>query len=166
MKCVNCENQKELKKETRAKVKYKEGGLPNVTLAGVDVYRCDECGEEYFDYGNLDVLHQQIGEMLLSKKGLLNGKEVRFLRSQLGYSGRMFAKLIGYEPETLCRIENGTSPVIKGFDRLVRFAWATFKLPNRDYDLHDTLLDESKQTPARSIELRRTKAGWRAEAVA
>lgn len=139
MKCVMCENEKNLKKES-IKMKYKECGLDNVVLDGVDHFRCDKCGEEFFGFGDQEQLHAIIAETLIKdKKDLLSGKEIRFLRSYLGYSGAVFAKLIGYSKEALSRIENHKSTVTLTFDRLIRSMVAS-RLPNRDYNLYDMWL--------------------------
>lgn len=135
--CI-CENNKTLKKQLITR-KYVVGGLDNVTLIGVEYYRCDVCGEEFFGYGNIEQLNQVIANALLKKKGLLSGSEVRFLRKHLGYSGAMFAELIGYEKETVYRIEKGKQSFAPSFDRLVRYFVAS-KLPDRDYDLHELIL--------------------------
>lgn len=158
MKCAMCENPKSLKK-SRITVKYKDCGLDNVTLVGVRYYKCDRCGEEYFGYGNTEILHKIIAQILLIKSGFLTGKEVRFLRKQLGYSGKMFARLIGYEHETLSRIENDKNPVTPAFDRVVRFAVAE-RIHDRDYDLHDELLKGGEKF--KRIELVATNQGdWK-----
>lgn len=138
MTCSMCDNKKALKK-TRITHKYKECGLDNVTLIGVEHYRCDKCGEEYLGYGNVEKLNEVIANILIRKKDFLSGNEVRFLRKHLGYSGTMFAKLIGYDDATLTRLERESQPVTRAFDRLVRFAVAS-RLPDRNYDLHDQIL--------------------------
>ena len=138
MICSMCENKKPLKK-TRITHKYKESGLHHVVLIGVEHYRCNDCGEEYFGYSNLEKLNQAITGILIQKKGFLTGQEVRFLRKHMGYSGTLFAKLIGYDHDTVTKIERGAQPVTRAFDRLVRFAIAS-KVPDRNYDLHDQLL--------------------------
>lgn len=164
MKCHMCDYNKALKK-SRTTVKYKECGLDNVTLVGVEHYKCDKCGEDYFGYGNIEQLHQLIAQVLLKKSGLLDGKEVRFLRKTLGYSGAMFSKLLGYDSATISRIETGAQTITPTFDHLVRFAVAT-KLPNREYNLHDQILKESGEKFNR-IELTSTAGGdWKAKLAA
>jgi putative transcriptional regulator len=138
MTCSMCDNSKSLKGE-KITHKYKESGLDNVTLIGIEKFHCDQCGEEYFSYGNIEKLHTAIAHVLLRKKDLLTGLEVRFLRKHLGYSGAMFAKLIGYDDATLSRLETGANPITRTFDHLVRFSVAS-KIPNRNYDLHDQIL--------------------------
>ena len=138
MTCSMCDNKKPLKK-TKITHKYKECGLDNVTLIGVEYYRCNKCGEEYFGYGNIEKLNEAIAHVLIRKKDFLTGKEVRFLRKHLGYSGAMFAKLIGYDDASLTRLERNAQPITRIFDHLVRFTVAS-KLPDRNYDLHDQIL--------------------------
>lgn len=162
MTCSMCDNKKPLKRETITH-KYKECGLSNVTLVGVEHYRCEQCGEEYFGFGNMEKLHEAIAHVLLRKKDLLTGAEVRFLRKHLGYSGTLFAKLIGYDDSTLSRLENGAQPITRTFDHLIRFTVAS-KLPDRNYDLHDMIL-KGEGIEASRIELAATAKGeWEVKA--
>ena len=156
MKCSNCENKKELK-TVRISYKYKDCGLENVTLIGVTTMKCNKCGEEYFNFGDIENLHRKIAEILLQKADLLTGREIKFLRKHLGYSGAMFAHLTGYAHETISRIENDKQEVAEAFDRLVRFAVAN-KMPDRDYDLHDLIL-KNKGRHFLRIELSQSKNG-------
>lgn len=138
MKCSMCESAKSLK-STAVMHKYKECGLDNVILHGVKESRCEDCGEIYRSFGDVEKLHQLIAFHLVRKADLLTGKEVRFLRKYLGYSGSVFSKLVGYEVEHLSRIENGKAAVQETFDRLVR-ALVIEKMPDREYNLQDLFL--------------------------
>ena len=69
----------------------------------------------------------------------------------------MFAELLGYEKETIYRIENGKQNFAPSFDRLVRYVVSS-SLPDRDYDLHDLILKKKLQDIKR-IEVQRTKKG-------
>ena len=158
MQCVSCTNSKQLKPRTIVH-KYKECGLDNVILDGVKVYECPECGEKFLDFGNIEQLHKLIADMLLQKQGRLIGKEIRFLRKRIGLSGGHFAKLLGVTPETVSRYENDASEPSEMFDRLVRFA-VHDKEPDRDYDLHDLLLNE-KVILFESMRLKKTPSGWK-----
>lgn len=162
MFCSNCDNKCPLK-GNRITCKYKESGLANVTLVGVEHFKCTKCREEYFAYGNIDKLHGTIAHALLQKKDLLNGSEIRFLRKYLGYSVVQFAKIIGRGCATLSRLENDARPFTRRFDRLVRFTVAA-KLRDRNYDLHDLLL-KGEGIETDRIELSSTaKGGWELKA--
>lgn len=159
MTCTMCDNQKELKKSKVTK-NYKEGGLENVVLVGVTVYQCDKCGEGYYQYADVRKLNRLISSILIRKAGLLNGREVRFLRKELGYSGAMFSHLIGYTPEAISRLETGENPITEQFDRMVRYFVAS-KLPDRDYDIHDLILNKKLEKIGR-IKLTHARSGeWK-----
>lgn len=163
MKCTMCDNAKPLK-AIRVTMKYDACGLDNVTLKGVEVHKCHECGEEYYSFGDMEKLHEAIAHILILKKGALTAKELRFLRTYLGYSGTMFARLTGYQKETVSRIENQKQLPTKTFDVLVR-ALVAAKLPDRQYDLHDMWLNETGKN-FRRIELHSHNGGWHAKLAA
>lgn len=139
MKCSMCDNKKTLT-TTSIVHKYKESGLDNVILHGVKQSKCEECGEVYLNFGDIDKLHALIATSLVKKADPLSGKEIRFLRKFLGFSGAVFSKLVGYEVEHLSRIENGKTAVQETFDRLVR-ALVMERLPDRQYKLQDLFLE-------------------------
>ena len=157
MKCVHCENKKILKRKTIT-MKYKQCGLENVTLHGVDYFKCDRCGEEYFGFGDQEKLHTLIAKALTLKKRLLDGGELRFLRTYLGLASAVFAVRLGMSKETISRFENNKQPITKTFDILMRALVAT-KLPDRDYDFHDWWLKQESKDFKR-IELNAEKNGW------
>lgn len=158
MKCTMCDNDKKLSKEILPTYKYKDSGLDNVILHGVTVYRCEQCGEEYLELGNIEQLHNLIASMLIKKDSTLNGKEIRFLRKNLGYSAAVFAKLVGYENEHLSRIENGKNAVQEVFDRLVRML-VLERLPDRKYHIQDLFL-EGKLIPLDWLEFSMARKEW------
>lgn len=136
MQCASCDSKKPMKAETIT-LRFKESGLDHVILHGVKQYRCEVCGESFYDYGDINQLNELIADTLLRKKGLLTGKEIRFLRTYVGYSGEMFARMIGIKDKTgLSRIENERVKVSTQVNMAVRFAVAG-KLADRDYDVHD-----------------------------
>ncbi len=161
MYCVNCDNKKPLKQK-RINYKYTDCGLENVTLHGVEYTRCDKCGEDYVGYGDLEQLHAQIAAELIQKKGLLDGKEVRFLRSHMGYSGATYARLVGMTSEHQSRIENGRTKATQAYDLLLR-ALVQNKTPDRHYDLHDLITNDSGKELKR-IDLKLNGHGWESAA--
>jgi DNA-binding XRE family transcriptional regulator len=116
--------------------RFKDSGLDNIILHGVKQYSCLNCGEILFDFGNINQLHGLIADILLKKKELLTGKEIRFLRTHIGYSSDMFSRVIGIDKTSLSRIENVRAKVSNQVNMAVRFAVGG-KLADRNYDLHD-----------------------------
>lgn len=158
MECMSCTSTKEMTVETITH-KYKECGLDNITLEGVQKYKCQDCGEEHFNIKNVDELHRIIAEYLIKKEGTLLGKEVRFIRTRLGYSGEMMAHLMGYTKDHIYKVESGKLPVADSFDRAVRFAYIN-KTPDRYYDLHDLLLNGSGIIHINSMRFRLKDGNW------
>lgn len=138
MECPSCDSKKSMKSETIVH-KFKESGLDNVILHGVKQYRCSQCGEVLFDFGDVNQLNRLIVDTLLRKKDLLTGQEIRFLRTYIGYSSEMFARILGLDKTSLSRIENNRAKVSNQVNMTVRLAVAG-KMADRDYDMHDLIL--------------------------
>lgn len=117
MKCPECRTAMKAGPET---YKYTESGLDNVTLVGVEVRRCPQCGEVELIIPKIDELHGVLAKAFAGKPGPLTGKEIRFLRSYLGFSGTDFAAAIGASKELVSRWENDKRPMSKTHDRFLR----------------------------------------------
>src|SRR5262245_59210113 len=100
--------------------RYKESGLPHITLVGVEVNRCRSCGEEEVGIPAIEQLHKTIATALIRKRVPLTPEEIRFLRKYLGLSGIDFAQRMGKAPETVSRWENGGLSMDSAADRLLR----------------------------------------------
>ena len=73
---------------------YTESGLDNVYIYNMPVVK-DVNGEEVIYIQKINLLHKAIAEGLIKKAGLLKGKEIRFLRSEMGYSQKQLSELLG-----------------------------------------------------------------------
>lgn len=98
---------------------YTECGLDFVTLRGVPVYRCANCGEELLSLPCIESLHRVIAEALANKPVRLTPQEVKFLRKYLGYSNADFAKTMGVSAEQASRWTT-TDRIGTQADRLLR----------------------------------------------
>lgn len=138
MECPSCDSNKSMKAEVIVH-RFKESGLDNVVLHGVKLFRCAKCGEAFYDFGDINQLNRVIADTLLRKKDILKGAEIRFLRTQIGYSSEMFARIIGLSDKTsLSRIENARAKVSTQVNMAVRYAVAG-KMADRHYNLHDLI---------------------------
>lgn len=115
MKCIECGSALTTKREN---VQYT--ALPGTVLVGVEVNRCPNCGEYEVSIPAIDELNKMIATDVINKKERLNGAEIRFLRSYLGYSGADFAKLIGSSPATVSRWESDSQDIGHHADLLLR----------------------------------------------
>lgn len=127
MVCSNCGK---LQEASRGNYRYLESGLDNVIICDVEMIECG-CGEESALILGIIALHEAIANCLLEQETYLTGKEIRFLRKNLGLKGKIFAKLVGVDNATLSRWENDKSKPSARADRLIRFLYATKMKPEK-----------------------------------
>lgn len=107
----------------RTTIDYRESGLDNVELVDAPVWACDE-GHREVQIPSAEQLHRLLTNLLIRKPTALKGTEIRFLRKELGLTGRAFAQRLGMTPEHLSRLETGGRGVTSTIDLLVRLAVA------------------------------------------
>ena len=106
-------------KNDKKPLHYKECGLD-------DVYLVSGYGIEKTPYGDglsikdIDQLHIAIGRHLASQKKVLTGKELRFLRTQMGRTQASLGKVLGLSSQQVARYEKGESEISGPIDLLVR----------------------------------------------
>jgi putative zinc finger/helix-turn-helix YgiT family protein len=148
----------------RENYNYSSCGLPHVTLQGVEVRRCPDCGEHEVVIPRMTELHQAIARAVVTKKARLMAAEVKFLRKHLGWSGADFARHMGVTAETVSRWENGREPMGAVADRLLRLMVVT-QAPKTEYPIDALAELEDEPAPAR-VRLSAGRQGWRPEPVA
>lgn len=130
----------------------------DVVLHDIEVRRCPECGEEEVVIPKIEELHGVIAKSISKRPGQLQPREIRFLRTFLGYSSVDFARLLGVTPETVSRWEKLRNPqnMARPSERLLRML-AQFAEPSRTYDLEQILLSDT--APSGPWALRFTQSG-------
>ncbi len=98
---------------------YTECGLDNVYLHNIPIVS-DVNGEEVIKIPRINQLHNLIAKCLLSKKGLLNAKEIRFLRTNAGLMQAELSKILGKEAQAVGRWERDEHPIDRTTDTLLR----------------------------------------------
>lgn len=127
MLCLNCDAEMKCEERTHH---YKECGLDNIFLEGIEVLTCEKCGEEEVGIPCISDLHRFIGKSLVLQKQPLSGKEVRFLRKHAGLAAKRFAEIIAVDKSTLSRWENENQPISPPNDRLIRMIYcAIMEIP-------------------------------------
>ena len=120
--CLACGSRMKTKREN---YRYAAVGLPGITLEGVQVSRCGNCGEYEVAIPRIEDLHRTIAHAVISKRERLTPAEIRFLRKHIGWSGAEFAAHMGAARETVSRWENGSMPMGAVADRLLRMIVAS-----------------------------------------
>lgn len=122
MRCHECNSEME---ESRGTYHYMESGLDNVYLEGIYTYTCS-CGEFFPTIPNVVALQKVIGNAIIHKQGALNGKEIRFLRKNMGLKAKGLTEYLGVDKSTVSRWENKNQPLSKSNDRFIRLLYASF----------------------------------------
>lgn len=98
---------------------YTASGLENVVLEGVEVV-VDDGGEGAVAIANVRGLHRTIAKEVVQKQGALNGREWRFLRTEMGLTQAQLAAIMKREPLTISRWERGETAIDETADALLR----------------------------------------------
>lgn len=104
----------------RGSYRFRESGLDNVVLKGIETVRCLDCGSEEPIIPNMDGLFRVLALAIVCSKSPLTGKEVRYLRKYLGMNGEQFARKIHSDKTTLSKWENDAASMGPKTDLLIR----------------------------------------------
>ena len=115
--CSNCGGPSVV---ARGDYKFTDSGLKNVQLVGVDLIKCNECGNVDPILPGMTSLMQCLARAVISKPWKLAGEEIRYLRKYLGMTADAFGKHLGVDKTTVSKWENDHDPISDTSDRLVR----------------------------------------------
>ncbi len=96
---------------------YTECGLKNVYIEGLPVINDD--GKEIIQIPNIQELHWLIAKVILESKSM-NGDEIRFLRTEMGYTPEELSEQLNMALRTLKSIENGKTKIKEEIDLKIR----------------------------------------------
>lgn len=105
---------------------YTESGLENVYISGIEICTCS-CGEKIVSVPRVSALHDLIGIRIVKKNASLSGREIRFLRKNIGLTGTKLAEIIGVDNATISRWEKGGQFPEPPNDRLLRLVYCGIK---------------------------------------
>jgi len=121
--------------------RYSECGLDNVYLLNVDLYVCEACGERLPILHRIDELHESLARAVALKPAPLSGAEIRFLRKELGLSGRKWAALLRIDHTTLSRWENDAQERSQHNDLLIRLLFFRMVEEQTQRLIHDSVAE-------------------------
>ena len=96
---------------------YTECGLKNVYISGLKI--ADDDGEKVTEISNIHALHWLIAKDILESK-FINGDEIRFLRTEMGYTPKELAEKLSIEEMMLKSMENGKTQINETVDLKLR----------------------------------------------
>jgi putative zinc finger/helix-turn-helix YgiT family protein len=156
MKCQNCQHGEMA--DSNDNYHYRESGLDNVTIVGITVRKCPECGNIMPLIPNITGLHDSIAQAIIKKSGALTPSEIVFLRKSLGWSGSDFAKNMHCDRSQISKWEHGTVEMSKPYDLLLREMVASGK---KLTDYHREELVWRRNIKSRPLRLQLQKTEWK-----
>lgn len=99
--------------------RYTDCGLDNVIIDGVS-FVADDAGEEVLSIPNINGLHHVIALGIVTREVMMSGREMRFLRTEMGVTQAELAAMIHREPLTISRWERGETDIDANAETIVR----------------------------------------------
>ena len=106
-------------KERSITYRYTECGLDNVQIKGVTVVT-DDAGNEVYCLPQVQSLHKAIAHEIVAKESSIDGKEIRFLRTEMGMTQEELAKVLGVARNTVVRWEKNKPRIDAAAEVVVR----------------------------------------------
>jgi putative zinc finger/helix-turn-helix YgiT family protein len=125
MKNTECSNCGKDAQVVRGDYHFKESGLRNLVLTGIELIRCGHCGNVDPILSNVDDLMYSIAQSVIRKPSRLVGEELRFLRKHLELTQDQFAEMLRIDKTTLSKWENEDDPIGWQSELLIRMVAQT-----------------------------------------
>ena len=97
---------------------YTECGLPNIWI------RCkcviDDAERKAYIIPNINALHKEIARLVVNSDGALTGAEIKFLRSEIGWTQTQLGEIVHRQRLTISRWESGKSMIDGAADAFIR----------------------------------------------
>jgi DNA-binding transcriptional regulator YiaG len=152
--CSDCGSEARVERGTW---RFRESGLDNVVLKGIEIVKCPACGNEEPILPNLDGLLRVIAVAIVTNRLPLTGPEVRYLRKYLEMSGDQFARILHTDKSTLSKWETGAVNIGSKSDLLIRSVALNLGHGLRDEAERVTRnfehIDEESTAPPKRIEV-------------
>lgn len=109
--------------------RYTECGLDHVIIKGID-FLADDAGEACITIPNVNGLHQAIACGIIRRPSGMSGRELRFLRTEMGMTQAELADMVHRENIAVSRWERGERPIDSNAEALIRlYAAEKLNLP-------------------------------------
>ncbi len=119
--CAVCGAQIELE---RRNYRYRESGISNIVLQGIEVAECSKCGNSDAIIPRVERVHLAIAKALADSPARLTGEQLRYLRMHLGLTGADLARYLHTDKTKVSKWERGEDRIGPATDRLMRLLTA------------------------------------------
>lgn len=102
-----------------ARYLYTESGLDNVIIEGVS-FVTDDAGDEMITIPSIGELHRVIALGIVMLPSKICGKELRFLRTEMGLTQAALAETLRVSMLTVSRWEREENPITDSAEMLIR----------------------------------------------
>lgn len=134
---------------------YTECGLQNVYIDGLEII-IDDDGDEIITISAVNALHQVIALGIVTHEHGMSGDELRFLRTEIGYTQAELAQLVHHDKQSIGRWERAEYDIDSSAEALIR-RLAIEKLNLQTEDGIDELSRRSiPSVQTQSINIRKT----------
>lgn len=99
--------------------RYTECGLENVVIEGIATMTDDD-GDEVIQIPYVNALHRAIAEAILEQSSSMAGKELRFLRSEMGFTQAELGEIVNVDKQTVGRWERDETPINGAAETIIR----------------------------------------------
>jgi DNA-binding transcriptional regulator YiaG len=127
--------------------RYTECGLDNVVIEGVSFVQ-DDKGETVVRIPNINGLHRAIAVAIVKRGMMMSGREMRFLRAEMGMTQAELAEMIHREPLTISRWERGETEIDANAETLVRL----HAIERLALDVHDGVSEISGRSVPSAVQ--------------
>lgn len=115
-----------------AEYHYSESGLDNVFIEGIQPV-LDDDGDEAIIIESINVLHAVIAEGIVRHTHSMSGKELRFLRTEMGLTQSELGGVVHVDRQTVARWEKEDTAIAPAAETVIRqLAIERLNLPLRD----------------------------------
>src|SRR5215213_1346201 len=98
--------------------RYTESGL-DIIIEGAH-FLTDDAGDECITIPNINGLHKAIARGIVNRHASITGRELRFLRTELGMTQAELAEMVHREPLAVSRWERGEITIDPNAEALIR----------------------------------------------
>ena len=135
-----------------AQFHYTQCGLDHVIIETEFV--TDDAGEDVITIPAIGMLHRVIAEGVINAKGLLTGREFRFLRTEMGLTQDELAQVFHRDSQSIARWEKGETVVDAVHDMVMRkFVAERLGLPLARNSIEDLSRDRVSSTEISEIKI-------------